>query len=70
MSVGQTVPLAPTAAGARPNVQTPAPDPKIGAGLLLVLALLAALAPFATDLYLPAFPRMTDDLVPPPLQCS
>ena len=62
MSVGQTAPLAPTAAGAGPNVQTPAPDPKIGAGLLLVLALLAALAPFATDLYLPAFPRMTDDL--------
>jgi DHA1 family bicyclomycin/chloramphenicol resistance-like MFS transporter len=62
MSVGQTAPVAPTAAGAGPNVQTPRPAPKIGAGLLLVLALLAALAPFATDLYLPAFPRMTDDL--------
>ncbi|CAN5622223.1 multidrug effflux MFS transporter [soil metagenome] len=37
-------------------------DPKIGAGLLLVLALLSAVAPFATDLYLPAFPRMTNDL--------
>ncbi|MET0704197.1 MAG: multidrug effflux MFS transporter [Mycobacterium sp.] len=36
--------------------------PKIGAALLLVLALLSAVAPFATDLYLPAFPRMTDDL--------
>jgi DHA1 family bicyclomycin/chloramphenicol resistance-like MFS transporter len=31
-------------------------------GLLVVLALLSALAPFATDLYLPAFPRMTVDL--------
>jgi DHA1 family bicyclomycin/chloramphenicol resistance-like MFS transporter len=37
-------------------------DPKIGAGLLLVLALLSAVAPFATDLYLPAFPRMTAEL--------
>lgn len=31
-------------------------------GLLLVLALLSALAPFATDLYLPAFPDMMDSL--------
>lgn len=30
--------------------------------LLVVLALLSALAPFATDLYLPAFPEMTVDL--------
>jgi DHA1 family bicyclomycin/chloramphenicol resistance-like MFS transporter len=30
--------------------------------LLLVLALLSALAPFATDLYLPAFPEMTGEL--------
>lgn len=30
--------------------------------LLLVLALLAAVAPFATDLYLPAFPQMASDL--------
>ena len=30
--------------------------------LLVVLALLAAVAPFATDLYLSAFPRMADDL--------
>lgn len=29
--------------------------------LLLVLALLAAVAPFATDLYLPAFPEMADE---------
>lgn len=34
----------------------------IGGGLLVVLALLSALAPFATDLYLPAFPLMTVDL--------
>lgn len=34
----------------------------IGVGLLVVLALLSALAPFATDLYLPAFPVMTIDL--------
>ncbi|WP_432533910.1 Bcr/CflA family efflux MFS transporter [Kineococcus arenarius] len=31
-------------------------------GLLLVLALLFAIAPFATDLYLAAFPQMTGDL--------
>ncbi|WP_036320307.1 multidrug effflux MFS transporter [Microbacterium indicum] len=36
--------------------------PGIGAGLLLVLALLQAVTPFATDLYLPAFPAMTADL--------
>ena len=30
--------------------------------LLVVLALLSALAPFATDMYLPAFPTMTGDL--------
>ena len=35
---------------------------RINGGLLVVLALLGALAPFATDLYLPAFPRMTDEL--------
>ncbi|GAA4775407.1 multidrug effflux MFS transporter [Microbacterium gilvum] len=34
----------------------------IGAALLLVLALLSAVAPFATDLYLPAFPQMAVDL--------
>ncbi|NQU37880.1 MAG: MFS transporter, partial [Actinobacteria bacterium] len=33
----------------------------IGVGLLVVLALLSALAPFATDLYLPAFPLMTTE---------
>lgn len=39
--------------------QTP---PQIRAGLLVTLALLSAVAPFATDLYLPAFPLMVDDL--------
>lgn len=34
----------------------------ITSGLLLVLGLLSAVAPFATDLYLPAFPQMTTDL--------
>ncbi|SDK56994.1 MFS transporter, DHA1 family, bicyclomycin/chloramphenicol resistance protein [Nocardioides sp. YR527] len=34
----------------------------IGPALLLVLALLSAVAPFATDLYLPAFPAMVTDL--------
>ena len=36
--------------------------PQITAGLLVTLALLSAVAPFATDLYLPAFPQMVDDL--------
>ncbi|WP_201308779.1 Bcr/CflA family efflux MFS transporter [Puerhibacterium puerhi] len=44
----------------------PPASPRVAApitpGLLVVLALLSALAPFATDLYLPAFPRMTVDL--------
>jgi DHA1 family bicyclomycin/chloramphenicol resistance-like MFS transporter len=48
------------------TLTTPAPpraEPStITRGLLVVLALLSALAPFATDLYLPAFPRMTVDL--------
>lgn len=34
----------------------------LSAGMLLALALLSAVAPFATDLYLPAFPEMTTDL--------
>lgn len=43
--------------------QAPSPEPGgISAGLLLVLALLSALAPFATDLYLPAFPDMMSSL--------
>ncbi|NVN49439.1 multidrug effflux MFS transporter [Mycolicibacterium hippocampi] len=36
--------------------------PAITVGLLVTLALLSAVAPFATDLYLPAFPAMVDDL--------
>lgn len=35
---------------------------RISGPLLVVLALLAALAPFAIDMYLPAFPVMMDDL--------
>lgn len=36
--------------------------PGLSAGLLVTLALLSAVAPFATDLYLPAFPAMVTDL--------
>lgn len=46
-------------------VDTPpraAASPRITVGLLVTLALLSAVAPFATDLYLPAFPAMVDDL--------
>lgn len=53
---------APPVVTAGSNDRDPVRDSTIGAGLLLVLALLSALAPFATDLYLPAFPRMTNDL--------
>ena len=38
------------------------PHREITTPLLLVLALLSAVGPFATDLYLPAFPEMTGDL--------
>lgn len=38
------------------------PRAAIGVPLLLTLALLSAMAPFATDLYLPAFPEMVGDL--------
>lgn len=34
----------------------------IGLGLLAILGLLSAIAPLATDLYLPSFPEMTADL--------
>ena len=47
------------------SVDTPArieSGPRITAGLLVTLALLSAVAPFATDLYLPAFPEMVSDL--------
>lgn len=42
--------------------QRPDTAPRITVALLVTLALLSAVAPFATDLYLPAFPRMVDDL--------
>lgn len=48
---------APAAAGQLPDGHRGITGP-----LLVVLALLSALAPFATDLYLPAFPVMTGDL--------
>jgi DHA1 family bicyclomycin/chloramphenicol resistance-like MFS transporter len=47
---------------AAPAPSRAAETSSITPGLLVVLALLSALAPFATDLYLPAFPRMTVDL--------
>jgi DHA1 family bicyclomycin/chloramphenicol resistance-like MFS transporter len=40
----------------------PRPARGISTALLLVLGLLSAVAPFATDLYLPAFPQMTTEL--------
>lgn len=47
-------PASPSAASTEQGRITPA--------LLVTLALLAAIAPFATDLYLPAFPAMVGDL--------
>ncbi|KJL47028.1 Bicyclomycin resistance protein [Microbacterium hydrocarbonoxydans] len=50
------------------NLREPSTDsirtvrPAITARLLGILALLAAVAPFATDLYLPAFPAIASDL--------
>ena len=41
---------------------TPRPVDRLSGRLLVVIALLAALAPFATDIYLPAFPAMTHEL--------
>ncbi len=47
----------------RATTATPSTRPTgITTPLLLVLGLLSAVAPFATDLYLPAFPRMTTEL--------
>jgi DHA1 family bicyclomycin/chloramphenicol resistance-like MFS transporter len=40
----------------------PAPARPIGGAMLVTLAILAAVAPFGTDLYLSAFPAMTSDL--------
>lgn len=54
------------------NAQTSTPDQTTGndtpsslaipMALLLTLGLLAAVGPFATDLYLPAMPQISDDL--------
>jgi len=44
------------------TASTPVVSPTITPALLVVLGLLSAVAPFATDLYLPAFPEMTGDL--------
>lgn len=44
------------------NESKPRADAPIGAGLLLVLAFLAATGPFTTDLYLPSFPGIAADL--------
>ncbi|GAA3705757.1 multidrug effflux MFS transporter [Zhihengliuella alba] len=49
--------IAPAAAPAETRQPT-----ALGAAALFTLALLAAVAPFATDLYLPAFPEMVPDL--------
>lgn len=50
-------------ASVRAVTATPArPAAGITTPLLLVLGLLSAVAPFATDLYLPAFPQMTTEL--------
>jgi DHA1 family bicyclomycin/chloramphenicol resistance-like MFS transporter len=53
--------LRPAEEAERPHA-APGHPTGITAGLLIVLALLSVIAPFATDLYLPAFPVMTDDL--------
>jgi DHA1 family bicyclomycin/chloramphenicol resistance-like MFS transporter len=47
----------------RADIATPTTRQRgISTALLLVLGLLSAVAPFATDLYLPAFPAMTTEL--------
>lgn len=50
----------------RPRTASREPDapkaPAISVPLLITLALLSAVAPLATDLYLPAFPEMVSDL--------
>ncbi|HEY0189208.1 MAG TPA: multidrug effflux MFS transporter [Cellulomonas sp.] len=55
---------APAAIG--PDLQEQQPHVRIGPALLVVLALLAGIAPFATDMYLPAFPEMVSDLATTP----
>lgn len=49
----------PTTASLRPALTD---HPGMTRSLLLIIALLSAIAPLATDLYLPAFPAMIDDL--------
>lgn len=51
----------PTGTSATPE-PTPRGDGRVSGPILLVLGLLSAVAPFSTDLYLPAFPEMTGDL--------
>ena len=52
----------PSASSGREQKERPASGARIGGFLLVTLALLAASALFATDLYQPAFPAMVDDL--------
>jgi len=57
-----TVLTSPETTTAEPRTSPVAGPGGVTAGLLVVLALLSVIAPFATDLYLPAFPAMTGDL--------
>lgn len=61
---GQTkIAVAPAAAASVPVTPGSAPTPRAGRALLLVsLSLLSMISPFATDMYLPSFPRIADDL--------
>jgi DHA1 family bicyclomycin/chloramphenicol resistance-like MFS transporter len=52
----------PTVDAAVADVSEDGGPPRIGLALLLTLALLAAFAPIATDLYLPGFPAIGTDL--------
>lgn len=45
-----------------PAARPAAREDRVSVPLLVTLALLSAIAPFATDLYLPAFPAMVSDL--------
>ncbi|WP_206055495.1 multidrug effflux MFS transporter [Nocardioides sp. GY 10127] len=57
-----TTDVAPTPLDHAPEPDPQAPSGALSRPLLLTLALLAAVAPLATDLYLPAFPSMVSDL--------
>lgn len=60
VTTAQTAPGTTAPAGAdSPGLAPPRP---IGGAMLVTLAILAAVAPFGTDLYLSAFPAMTSDL--------